>query len=194
MQHRPYTQFYSDRRATVDMIVVHSISEHIWWPESKSGEQSRYVPVLEWLTRPVPGKDPISAHAYIDPEGGVNYICDENHKAWHAGRSRWNGETDLNRVSLGVELVVEGAHDWFSFLRAIREPDCYNSLQYRALGWLIYIWCLAHVNITHDRIVAHSQISGDDVRGEGKGKPDPGDGFDWERMWEEIEKWEGDDN
>jgi len=31
-----------------------------------------------------------------------------------------------------------------------------------------------------DAVVRHSDVSGDDVRGEGKGKTDPGSAFDWE--------------
>jgi len=32
------------------------------------------------------------------------------------------------------------------------------------------------------RVVRHSDVSGDDVRGVGKGKTDPGSAFDWDRF------------
>ena len=35
-------------------------------------------------------------------------------------------------------------------------------------------------NIGIDNVVRHSDCSGDHVRGKGKGKPDPGNAFDWE--------------
>ena len=183
------TLFQSERGAGIDMIVVHSIAEHIWWPEDLSGVASRHVPVLEWLTQPVAGrKNGVSAHCYIDPGGVVHKLCRDERKAWHAGVSEFEGESDLNRIALGVELVVKGKHDYGSFLSQIA-TDCYTSAQYRALGWLVYDWMLNHPNITHDRVVGHSDVSGDDVRGPGKGKRDPGMGFNWQRFWNESEKW-----
>jgi len=34
-------------------------------------------------------------------------------------------------------------------------------------------------DIPADAVVRHSDVSGDDVRGAGKGKTDPGSAFDW---------------
>ena len=34
-------------------------------------------------------------------------------------------------------------------------------------------------NIPASRVVRHSDVSGDHVRGKGKGKTDPGSAFDW---------------
>jgi N-acetyl-anhydromuramyl-L-alanine amidase AmpD len=41
-------------------------------------------------------------------------------------------------------------------------------------------------DIPADNVVRHSDCSGDDVRGKGKGKTDPGSAFDWERFKKEI--------
>jgi len=37
-------------------------------------------------------------------------------------------------------------------------------------------------NIPVNRVVRHSDVSGDDVRGKGKGKTDPGSAFDFEAL------------
>lgn len=181
------------------------MAEWIWWSEDASGEPSRYVPALEWLCRPMAGRKPASAHAIVEPLGTVHLICDADKVAWHAGRSRFGDEVNLNKVSLGVEVLVRGRHDYIgsrraeiralglgydgSFIDAIKRPDCYSNLQYKALAWLVHHWMTEHHRITFDRIVGHSRIAGDDVRGGGRGKRDPGDGFDWHRLWDEVDRW-----
>ena len=37
----------------------------------------------------------VSAHYMIDEDGTVTQLVDEQHRAWHAGRSSWRGETDV---------------------------------------------------------------------------------------------------
>lgn len=37
-------------------------------------------------------------------------------------------------------------------------------------------------NIPTNRVVRHSDVSGDHVRGKGKGKTDPGPAFDWDKF------------
>lgn len=187
--HEEQTVFQSPRGHGIDTIIIHAIAEHIWWPEELSGVTSRHVPVLEWLSEPVAGRQSgVSAHCYIDPGGTVHVLCPDDRKAWHAGKSKMGDESDLNRIALGVELVVAGKHDYGSFLQRIT-TDCYSAEQYAALGWLVYSWMLSHPSITHARVVAHSDVSGDDVCGPGKGKKDPGPGFNWQRFWREAEKW-----
>ncbi len=48
-------------------------------------------------------------HYVIARDGQTYRILDEKFKAHHAGRSMWNGERNINRVSVGIELV--GYHD-----------------------------------------------------------------------------------
>ena len=35
-------------------------------------------------------------------------------------------------------------------------------------------------DIPVENVVRHSDVSGDDIRGKGRGKKDPGSGFDWD--------------
>lgn len=46
-----------------------------------------------------------SYHYIIGTDGSVEQIVDEENIAWHAGRSNWKGETNLNSVSIGIGLV-----------------------------------------------------------------------------------------
>ena len=48
-------------------------------------------------------------HYVIARNGQAYRILDEKFQAHHAGRSMWNGERNLNRISIGIELV--GYHD-----------------------------------------------------------------------------------
>ena len=48
-------------------------------------------------------------HYVIARDGQTYRILNEKFRAHHAGRSMWNGERNINRVSVGIELV--GYHD-----------------------------------------------------------------------------------
>lgn len=50
----------------------------------------------------------VSAHYLIGRDGQVFQLVDERARAWHAGESKWGADTDLNSVSLGIELDNNG--------------------------------------------------------------------------------------
>jgi hypothetical protein len=56
---------------------------------------------LDWLTRE---EAKVSAHYLVDEEGRIAQMVAESERAWHAGQSRWAGETDLNSCSIGIEI------------------------------------------------------------------------------------------
>jgi N-acetylmuramoyl-L-alanine amidase len=53
----------------------------------------------------------VSAHYMIDEDGGVTRLVDEDMRAWHAGVSFWDGITNINSASIGIE-IVNGGHDF----------------------------------------------------------------------------------
>jgi len=50
----------------------------------------------------------VSAHYVIGRDGRIVQLVDERHRAWHAGVAWWGGLTDINSVSIGIELVNNG--------------------------------------------------------------------------------------
>ena len=53
----------------------------------------------------------VSAHYMIEEDGTIFRLVAEEMRAWHAGVSFWQGQTDINGCSIGIELVNPG-HEW----------------------------------------------------------------------------------
>lgn len=56
---------------------------------------------VSWLCNP---KSKASTHYLISKTGRMLRLVDEEKSAWHAGRASWRGITDVNAISIGVEL------------------------------------------------------------------------------------------
>ncbi|MBI1340326.1 N-acetylmuramoyl-L-alanine amidase [bacterium] len=110
----------------------------------------------------------VSAHYVVWEDGSVDRLVDETHRAWHAGRSTWRGDDDLNSRSIGVE-IVNGGHDF--------GLPPFPDEQIRAVvGLCRYV--MQRWDIPQIRIVGHSDIA------PGR-KADPGERFPWRRLAEE---------
>jgi N-acetylmuramoyl-L-alanine amidase len=107
----------------------------------------------------------VSAHYVIEENGAIWRLVPENRRAFHAGVSCWEGERDLNAVSLGIEIVNPG-HEWGyrSF------PEAQMSSVERLCRELI-----GRYSIPPHRVVGHSDIAPER-------KSDPGELFDWARL------------
>ncbi|MEJ7663675.1 MAG: N-acetylmuramoyl-L-alanine amidase [Hymenobacter sp.] len=53
-------------------------------------------------------KTQVSAHYVIGRDGRVFHMLSDYLRAWHAGVARWGGVTDINSVSVGIELDNNG--------------------------------------------------------------------------------------
>jgi len=155
---------FRDRRKDVDMIIIHSMGEFI-------GQQFAYD-FLDEIG--------LSAHFLVDSTGNIFNGPDPSKVAFHAGTSQWKGESNLNEVSIGIELLVDGHHNWESFKEAIRETENFTDAHYKRTAKLCRDAMASYPKITKDRILRHSQVSGKDVRDDPK--IDPGKGFDMERL------------
>jgi N-acetylmuramoyl-L-alanine amidase len=111
-----------------------------------------------------PGAD-VSCHYLVWEDSRITQLVPESLRAWHAGLSFWAGETDMNSVSIGIEIVNKG-HD----------SGCppYPSAQIAAVTALCQDLASRH-NIPTHRILAHSDIA------PGR-KIDPGEWFPWEAL------------
>ncbi|MEK1875374.1 MAG: N-acetylmuramoyl-L-alanine amidase, partial [Rhizobium altiplani] len=60
---------------------------------------------LEWLCR---DESQVSSHYFVQEDGEVLQLVPEERRAWHAGKSYWQGETDINSLSIGIEIANAG--------------------------------------------------------------------------------------
>lgn len=167
---------YGRQRTSEELIlgmIVHSMGEWIVGADGKKHYAPEFLDTLR-----------LSVHSMITPGGMVLQTAADNRITYHAGVSEFQGRTNLNKFFLGCEFLVQGTHTYGSFLRAIGEQGCYTEQQYRAGGYWYARKALLNPGINPATIVAHSAVSSDLVRGTGKGKRDPGVGFDWSRFWE----------
>jgi N-acetylmuramoyl-L-alanine amidase len=109
----------------------------------------------------------VSAHWLVHEDGQVDCLVDEKHRAWHAGVGSWNGVTDINSASIGVE-IVNGGHN-------VPLEDgslpAYPDTQILAVIKLAKEIIERH-NIQPNNIVGHSDIAPER-------KEDPGEHFPW---------------
>lgn len=107
----------------------------------------------------------VSAHYVVDENGGIWRLVPEARRAFHAGVSCWEGESDLNAVSLGVEVVNPG-HEWGY------RPFPENQMS--AVEKLCRV-LVSRYSIRAHRVVGHSDVAPER-------KADPGELFDWPRL------------
>ena len=150
-------------------IILHSMSEYLMW-EGKKLYAKDFLKKLG-----------LSVHGFIKPDGTYDKMIVSPGKAFHAGKSLHEGLSGLNSHYLGFELLVPGTHDFGTFSKAIETPGTYTQEQFDTSVEVCRYW-MEKYDIPAHRVVRHSDVSGDDVRGKGKGKTDPGSAFDWDKF------------
>lgn len=107
----------------------------------------------------------VSCHYLVDVDGRITQMVRETDRAWHAGRSYWQGETDINSKSIGIEIQNPGhANDYPDF------PDPQMAAVER----------LAHDIVTRHAMRAQNVVAHSDIAPHRK--IDPGEKFDWQRL------------
>lgn len=117
---------------------------------------------IDWLCRP---ESEVSAHYVVRENGEILQLVPESRRAWHAGRSFWAGETDINSRSIGIEIANPG------------HPGGLPPFADRQIDALIELCqdCVRRWAIPPERVLAHSDVA--PVR-----KVDPGERFPWDRL------------
>jgi len=110
----------------------------------------------------------VSAHLLIRRDGALVQFVSLLDRAWHAGRSCFDGQEECNHFSIGIEL--EGTDD-----------IPYTPEQYRKLAEVAELIMAAWPDITVGRITGHSDIA------PGR-KSDPGPAFDWHYFRAALQK------
>lgn len=154
-------------------IIVHSMAEYLKMSEGPM-KASDFIKSVK-----------LSVHGYIHPDGEYEKHIETPYKAFHAGKSKWGDLENLNSHFLGFELLVPGEHDFGTFSKAIETEGTYTEEQFKT-AVEVTKWWMKEYNIPVENVVRHSDCSGDDVRGEGKGKTDPGSAFNWTSFKEAL--------
>jgi N-acetyl-anhydromuramyl-L-alanine amidase AmpD len=152
----------------IDLVVVHSIS----LPPGKYGDgqvQALFTNQLDWDAHPyyqtIRGTQ-VSAHFFITREGVLWQFVSCDQRAWHAGASSFEGRTNCNDFSIGIEL--EGI-----------EGGSFELLQYASLARLCQE---IRADYPIGAVVGHEHVA------PGR-KQDPGPGFDWPMLAQTV-AWE----
>jgi len=148
---RPSPNF-GDRRdgRPVDLLLLH-------YTGMETGQGAE-----DWLCDP---RSEVSCHYIVHEDGRVVQMVPEEKRAWHAGRSFWKGETDINSCSVGIE-IVNGGHEFGLPGYPDRQIDAVIAVS-RGI--------VVRHGIAPERVLAHSDVA------PGR-KRDPGELFPWRRL------------
>ncbi len=119
--------------------------------------------VVDWFNKPTAQ---VSAHYTIGKDGTIVQHVRDEFRAWHAGKSEWNGRKDLNSWSIGIEQV-----NWNN------GEDPFPEAQYEAAFNLVAYLCEKYT-IDPDMILAHYDVSPNR-------KTDP-KGYDMQRLRDTV--------
>ncbi len=162
---------YDARTRAVDLVILHYTGmQHA---EAALRRLTDAAPLAGKY--PGPWQDPlidpmtplgrVSAHYVVDEVGNAYRLVAEAHRAWHAGVSCWEGDSETNARSIGIE-IVNGGHDFGL-------PD-FPAAQVDAVIALVKD-ILARYDLGPARVVGHSDVA------PGR-KLDPGEKFPWKRL------------
>ena len=129
----------------IDYIIIHY-----------TGVNAPSQSIIKWFLDPL---SKVSCHYFIDNNGTIYSLVNDYFRAWHAGKSYWNGCRDINSQSIGIELHNSGIED-------------FSGDQINALLKLLKLLISKH-SIERHNILGHSDVS------VGR-KIDPGIKFPWQ--------------
>ncbi len=145
----------------VELALIHSISLP---PGQYGGDEIErlFTNRLDWEAHPyfqeIRGLE-VSSHFVLRRDGELLQFVSCDERAWHAGRSSWQGRENCNDFSIGIEL--EGL-----------EGESFEAVQYERLAELLRRLRLAY---PLRGIAGHEHVA------PGR-KRDPGAGFDWAHL------------
>ena len=138
---------FDARRAPPDMLLLHY-----------TGMQTAEAAVSRL-------RDPaaeVSAHYVVNENGVILRLVPEERRAWHAGRGVWQGETDVNAASIGIEIVNPGHEFGYRPFPEVQVQAVIALIADIRSSW----------TIPDARIIANSDMAPDR-------KEDPGELFPW---------------
>ena len=142
---------FDQRTGPPDMLVLH-------YTGMPTGPEA-----LARLTDPNPPR--VSSHYMVEEDGRIFRLVAEERRAWHAGRSFWRGQTDINAVSIGIEIVNPGHEFGYRPFPAAQIDSVIDLVADIRTRW----------EVPNERIVGHSDVAPDR-------KDDPGELFPWKKL------------
>mgnify|MGYP000377094032 FL=1 len=128
---------------------------------------------IESINRLIDKNSKVSCHYLINRKGTITQMVKENKIAWHAGVSKWKNIKNLNKNSIGIELVNKG--HFFGY-------ENYSNLQINSLIKLCSKLKKKY-KIHKENFLGHSDIA--PYR-----KIDPGEKFPWKKLSNyKLGKW-----
>jgi len=104
-----------------------------------------YLGGVDWIGNPAHNAK-VSYHVLIAMDGRRTQFVDWVRRAWHAGKSTWQGRPDLNSWSIGISFEGD------TYLRALKQAEidsCCEVLRY----------LMKEFHIPKDRILSHRIVS-----------------------------------
>jgi AmpD protein len=165
MRYLPSPHFNARPSETIiDMIVLHAISlpdgefsmqyvEQCFMGKLDMSAHASFVDL---------GDVQVSAHFVVARDGSMTQFVRCDDRAWHAGKSSWQGRENCNDYSIGIEMIGDK-----------KRP--FTQAQYTETARLCRVLMQAYPNITRERIVGHQDIAPDR-------KWDPGKQWQWTKF------------
>ena len=107
----------------------------------------------------------VSSHYVVEECGNVVQLVPEARRAWHAGLASWEGVSDINSRSIGIEIANPG--------HSYGYPDFPEAQIIAVIALCRDI--VARRRIRAERVLAHSDVAP-------QRKSDPGEKFPWARL------------
>lgn len=174
----PFLDYSWEREFDVEYVVLHFTSNVV---------NDRSAPYDMEKVKAIMEKDKVSAHYVIDRDGSIRCFIPENYAAWHAGAGTFANDekytNKMNKYSIGIEMLSIGSYSDMQYYLTYSE---YSSLdetligftdsQYEALKNLLTDICQRHsIPFDREHVIGHDEYN--------PKKNDPGDLFQWDRLF-----------
>ena len=164
-----------NQNSRINFLVIHFTTEN-------------FADSMDLLTKP--SDNPVSSHYLIpepyDPSYGeralrVFRLVDESRRAWHAGKSYWNGEESLNDRSIGIELVNR------SYCVDDTPEDDTDTREYCVFPDFADEQITLLIRLAEEILARYPEIDPTDIVGHADVAPqrkvDPGPRFPWQHLY-----------
>ena len=156
--------------SAVDLIVLHAISLPPGQFEPQHIE-SFFMGELDSSAEPsfsgLSGLR-VSAHFVVDRKGAITQFVPVSKRAWHAGKSNWQGRENCNDYAIGIEMIGD-------------EKRPFTQHQYRETARLCRVLMGYFPVISNLRIVGHQDVAPER-------KWDPGKQWEWDRFHRSLSR------